>query len=126
MSAALDEDEWDQHRSTVGDGPRPVEDPPPALHFPTLQAFVAHIAYWYRREVFDSYDLVWCKEWWRHPEAVIRFEAMWRTLEPARVAEGGDGISAWLRDHADPHMAQLMNPAGPFRGCTPKGGHSAE
>lgn len=123
MSTGLDVDEWaDVDDSVVAD---PVP-PTPALHFPTLPAFVSHLATWYRREVFDSRERVWCPDWWRHPEAVVRLEAMWRTLEPARIVEHGDGISAWLRDHADVHMAQLMHPAGPFRGCTARGGHSSD
>ena len=27
-------------------------------------------------------------------------------------------MSVWFRDHADPHMAVLMDPDGPFAGAT--------
>src|SRR3954463_7458930 len=48
--------------------------------------------------------------WWRRPEAVIRLEAVWRSFEALRQAPA-TGISVWLRDHADVHMAQLTSPA---------------
>jgi hypothetical protein len=75
--------------------------------------------------VFDSFALVWCPDWWRHPEAVVRLEAMWRSLESLRQ-DSATGISVWLRDHADVHMAALLSPAGPFRGCSAKEGHCKE
>lgn len=117
---SLDVDEWADE--TVDDQAPVVEEPEPTLHFATLPAFVAHLATWYRRDVFDTKERIWCPEWWRHPEAVVRLEAMWRALESLR-GDGATGISAWLRDHADVHMAQLMLPFGTFRGCTARDGH---
>jgi hypothetical protein len=38
-------------------------------------------------------------------------------LEPAT------GMSVWLRDHADHHMTVLLDPDGPFKGCSPEKGH---
>lgn len=130
----LDVDDWADQRAPdpapVADQPRsePASEPaeePPALLFPTLPAFVAHLATWYRREVFDSYERTWCPCWWRHPEAVVRLEAIWRAFEALRT-DPGTGISVWLRDHADVHMAQLLAPTGPFRGCTARDGHSPD
>lgn len=115
----LDVDEW----ATVDDAAPVVGEVPPELHFATLPAFVVHLASWYRREVFDSFELAWCPEWWRHPEAVVRLDAVWRAFESLRT-DPATGISVWLRDHVDVHLPQLMNPKGPFRGCTAKDGHS--
>lgn len=100
-------------------------DTAPALHFPTLPAFVGYLADLYRREVFDSAERTWCPRWWDHPEAVARLEAMWRAFEALRQ-DPATGISIWFRDHADTHMAQLMQPHGPFRGCSAKRGHSVD
>jgi hypothetical protein len=102
-----------------------AEPEAPPLQFPTLPAFVAYLADLYRREVFDSSERVWCPKWWEHPEAIARLEAMWRALEALRQ-DPATGISVWFRDHADVHMAQLMQPHGPFRGCTATRGHSIE
>jgi hypothetical protein len=103
----------------------PAEPEAPPLQFPTLPAFVAYLADLYRREVFDSSERAWCPKWWEHPEAIARLEAMWRALEALRQ-DPATGISVWFRDHADVHMAQLMQPHGPFRGCTATRGHSIE
>jgi hypothetical protein len=125
VSADLYLDEW------AGPGAKDTEHipapgvEPAALHFPTLPAFVAHFVTWYRREVFDSHELTWCPQWWRHPEAVVRLEATWRSFEALRQ-DPATGISVWLRDHADVHMAQLMSPAGPFRGCHARDGHTSD
>ncbi|MFF3571003.1 DUF4913 domain-containing protein [Nocardia jiangxiensis] len=40
-----------------------------------------YLSFVYARQVKDRSDTVWCTEWWRHPEAVIRLEALWRAWE---------------------------------------------
>ena len=102
---------------------RPPEEP--ALRFATLPEFVAHLCFIYRREVADTNSRAWCPSWWLHPEAVIRMEAMWRTLEALRL-DPSMGISTWLIHHVDPHMDRLLDPAGPFRGCSVRRGHSPD
>jgi len=57
-------------------------------------------------------DRRWAANWWEYPEAVLRLDAMWRTWEAARASS--TGMSSWLRDHADYHMAILTSPDGPF------------
>ncbi|MFE1594824.1 DUF4913 domain-containing protein [Nocardia sp. NPDC058705] len=76
----------------------------------------------YSRQVTDISDTVWCPEWWRHPEAMIRLDAVWQTWEHFRL-EGGPGISVWFLDHADKHMAALFDPKGPFKYCSVRNGH---
>lgn len=66
----------------------------------------------------------WCPQWWRHPEAIIRLEALWRAWEHLRL-EPATGMSVWLRDHADHHMTVLLDPDGPFKDCRPDKGHGA-
>jgi len=44
-----------------------------------------------------------------------RLEALWRAWEHLRQ-DPALGMSVWWRDHADPHMAALLDPDGPFAG----------
>ncbi|MCZ2404922.1 DUF4913 domain-containing protein [Paenarthrobacter sp. Z7-10] len=50
---------------------------------------------------------VWCPEWYKHPEALIRMEGIWRAWEHLRM-EPALGVSTWWLNHADPHMRILM------------------
>jgi hypothetical protein len=58
----------------------------------------------------------WCASWFEHPEAVMRFEALWRTWEAGRLNEL-TGTAGWLRDELDHHMPILHSDSGPFAGC---------
>jgi hypothetical protein len=64
----------------------------------------------------------WCPEWWRHPAAVSRLQAVWRGWEYFR-SDPATGASVWWRDHADYQIRQLMDPNGPFRYCSVEDGH---
>ncbi|MEO5316241.1 DUF4913 domain-containing protein [Pseudarthrobacter sp. CC12] len=63
----------------------------------------------YVRDV-DGRAAKWCIEWYFHPEAVSRVEALWRAWEHLRL-DGSTGISVWFKDHADHHMYVLLAPA---------------
>jgi hypothetical protein len=76
----------------------------------------------YRRQVSDLSDTVWCPEWWKHTEAIARLDAMWRAWEHLRQ-DGATGMSVWFLDHADQHMAVLLDPKGPFKYCSVRHGH---
>ncbi len=58
----------------------------------------------------------WCASWWRHAEAIVRLEALWRSWEALRL-DPAFGMATWLRDHLDPQRAVLMGDAGPFQAC---------
>lgn len=89
------------------------------LFYPTLEMFVGnYLLDTYRRPV-SSTSSAWCPEWWRHAEAIVRLEALWRSWEQLRL-DPATGISEWLRDHADHHMAVLLSSDGPLKGCTAK------
>ncbi|MFC3690357.1 DUF4913 domain-containing protein [Aquipuribacter hungaricus] len=119
-------DEWAED---TGAGPEPAdtaspEEDAPQLYFPTVEVFVRELlAPTYRRSL-DGRHRTWCPQWWRHAEAIVRLDALWRAWEHLRL-EPALGISVWLRDHADPHMATLLDPDGPFKGCSPEKGHDA-
>ncbi|MFC7331238.1 DUF4913 domain-containing protein [Marinactinospora rubrisoli] len=59
----------------------------------------------------------WCRQWWKHPEAVSRFHALWHAWEVLRW-EPGTGMAVWYRDHLDYQMTILLGDTGPFRECT--------
>ena len=107
-------DGYDQ--APVFDQPDSPEELPDPV-FSRLQDFVdEYLLVIYRRTV--SGHRTWCAQWWRHPEAWVRLEALWRSWEYLRL-DPGTGMSVWIRDHADQHMAVLMSPDGPFFGCKP-------
>jgi hypothetical protein len=58
----------------------------------------------------------WCDQWWSHPEGLQRIYALWREWERARV---DDSMSAWWRDHLDPHLQALTGEHGAFTACSP-------
>jgi hypothetical protein len=92
----------------------PIGKPEPA--YPNSAAWVA---IWLcpnlEREIKRTFE--WCPQWWDHPEAVQRLEALWRAWEILRL-NGGTGMSTWWVDHADHHLALLCNPdIGPFGHC---------
>ncbi len=123
----LDEDALAQLRASADDAALAALQEPAApdgaaepleLYFPTVLAFVTeHLVPMYRRSV-SANDRTWCAEWWRHPEAIARLEALWQSWEYLRL-DSNLGISVWMRDHLDHHMAVLLDVDGPFKGCTP-------
>ena len=69
----------------------------------------------YRRSL-DGSAVTFCHEWWRHPEAYLRLDALWKSWEFMR-RKPGTGMAVWLRDYCDYHMALLMRENGTFKGC---------
>ena len=59
----------------------------------------------------------WCREWWRHAEAITRLTALWHSWEAMRL-EPGTGIAVWLRDHLDHQLVVLLGRSGPFAQCS--------
>jgi hypothetical protein len=105
------------------DAAEDVPEEGPELVYPSVDLFVAHlIAPTWCRPV-DGRHLTWCPSWWKHPEAIMRLEALWRSWEHLRM-DPATGLSVWMLDHADRHMRILMDPdLGPFKGCHPERGH---
>ena len=116
-------DEWDQAAGlTVLAGAEPAADDEAELLYPDLEAWVTeHFSQLLRR---PEHQLAWCPEWWRHPEAVSRLEAMWRAWEALR-ADPAFGMSTWWIHHADPHLSVLLDKSyGPFTECSLRKGHN--
>ena len=91
--------------------------PEPELVYSSAVEFFAELlAQSYVREVNEGATFAWCPEWYKHPEALIRMEAIWRAWEHLRL-EPALGVSTWWLNHADPHMRILMDKEGPFKKC---------
>ncbi len=88
----------------------------PETYFPSLLAwFEQWLRPVYRRSIRGDLR-EWCPEWWQHAEAISRLEALWRAWEALRL-DPGTGLSVWWRDHADHHLAALLDADGPFKAC---------
>lgn len=117
-------EDFDKHAdpAVAGGPPVHVPEPAPALVYRSVTEFVGGLlAPTYYRKI-DGRTATWCPEWPRHPEAVVRLEALWRAWEHLRH-DPALGMSVWLRDHLDHHLPILLDVTGPFRGCSPERGH---
>lgn len=106
-----------------GDDTADSEDPPPR-RYETLDEFVGEFlvsALWVD---LTGQFRIWCPEWWRHPGAIMRLDALHRAFEALRQ-DPGTGMSTWVLHHADPHMVALTSPQGVFKGCSVESGHDA-
>lgn len=89
----------------------------PPTKYGSVDEFVReYLRHVYKRRI-DGRHRCWAGAWWRYEEAVIRLEALWRSWEHLRL-DPDVGMSVWWRDHADYHMAVLMDPDGPFGDAT--------
>ncbi len=96
----------------------PDADEPPPLYYGSVDEFVREIVCpTFRRRVGERAPRRWDAQWWRNTEAILRLDAIWRAWEHHRL-DPATGISDWLRDHADPQLAVLMDPDGPFKYST--------
>lgn len=99
----------------AGEGEGQPEEPP-APYYSNLGIFVSEYLFPLYRRDLDSPLNRWCEEWWKHEEAQIRLDALWRAWEHLRL-DAGTGPSVWLRDHLDHHMTVLLAADGPFARC---------
>ncbi len=92
-----------------GDQPKPFYDGPEEfLHEQLLPLY---------NRILDTKNGKWCRQWFLHPEAVSRVDALWRAWEHFRL-DGTTGMSVWWKDHTDVHMAVLLSQKGPFHACS--------
>jgi hypothetical protein len=100
---------------TVGTG-EPAEKKGPPPMFDSLEEWVhGWLLPLYPRSL-DGSAVTFCREWWRHPEAYLRLDALWKSWEFMR-RKTGTGMAVWLRDYCDYHMGVLMRENGTFKGC---------
>ena len=90
--------------------------PPPRLLFGSTAQWAEQALFpVYRRDVRRA-GLAWCPVWWAHAEVISRLEALWRAWEHHRQ-DPALGMGIWWKDFADPTMAALLDPGGPFTAC---------
>lgn len=97
----------------------------PTMRYDNLGEFVTYFfAGTYARHIgTGNGSRTWCPWWWKHPEAIMRLDAIWRAWEHLRL-QPDLGLSIWLIHHVDPHMAVLFSAQGPFKGCSQARGHN--
>jgi hypothetical protein len=102
--------QFDDSSETQVDGPAQNEV---QLYFGSVDEFVReYLRHMYKRRI-DGRNRVWAARWWQYGEAIGRLEALWRAWEHLRQ-DPATGMAVWWRDHADYHMAILLDPDGPF------------
>ena len=69
----------------------------------------------FRRTLGGEYR--WCRQWWRHGEAISRLTALWHAWEVLRT-QPGTGIATWYREHLDHQLPVLLGARGPFYQCS--------
>jgi hypothetical protein len=107
--------DWEDEEPDLEDAPSADTEAPEPYYSSMLEWFEGWLRPMYRRSTMgDRRD--WCPQWWQHEEAVSRLDALWRAWETLRL-DPGTGLSVWWRDHADHHMAALLDPDGPFKQC---------
>jgi hypothetical protein len=117
MSAEFGEDAFPDDDAHQAGAAHSHEEPEAELVFESaIKFFVEMLAPSYVRDVNEGAAFAWCPEWYKHPEALIRMEAIWRAWEHLRL-EPAFGISTWWLNHAEPHMRVLMDTRGPFKKC---------
>ncbi|WP_051158434.1 DUF4913 domain-containing protein [Nocardia carnea] len=96
--------------------------PAETLVYPSLEEFCVDFLFPLYAANLHSTAIKWCPSWSVHIAATVRLEALWRSFEHNRL-EGLPGVANWLVSIADPIMAKLMDPDGPFVFCDPIKGH---
>jgi hypothetical protein len=125
MSEDFGEDTFpDEETHPAGPGHSHEEPAAELVYDSAIEFFVELLAPSYVRDVNEGAELAWCPEWYKHPEALIRMESLWRSWEHLRL-EPALGISSWWLNHADPHMRVLMDTKGPFKKCAHDNRHVA-
>ena len=69
----------------------------------------------FRRTLGGEYR--WCRQWWRHGEAISRLTALWHAWEVLRT-QPATGIATWYREHLDHQLPVLLGARGPFYQCS--------
>ncbi|UGQ09023.1 DUF4913 domain-containing protein [Yinghuangia sp. ASG 101] len=143
MTRPVHEDPWGQGIYAAQPTPRASAATPPAAPAPPVLPAGQRDGTVSATRLFDSVEqfvheylariicrrlgqgtAMWCPEWWRHDEAVIRFDCLWRAFE-FFVTDTETGVSTWWLHHADPHLRALLDPDyGPFALCDPEDGHA--
>ena len=114
MSTKTGIDEWDDALDGLAAAATPPDEPPPLVYGSVDEFVREYLITTYRRVIAGTgQGAVWAANWWDYDEAVIRLTALWRSWEQLRL-DPATGMSVWWKDHADHHMAVLLDSRGPF------------
>ena len=105
----------DNVAAAMGEGAGQAQAPPETYFKSMMEWFERWLRPTYRRSTHGDLR-EWCERWWQHAEALSRMDALWRAWEALRL-DPGTGLSVWWRDHADHHLAALLDADGPFKAC---------
>jgi len=78
---------------------------PPALHYATVDEFVREFLVHVLWVDVSAHARIWCPEWWRHPAAIVRLEALHRSFEQLRL-DPGVAARPRRRAHGRAHRPQ--------------------
>jgi hypothetical protein len=93
------------------------DEPPSPLDLRGLVAWVReNVALVLERKIPQSTGPSWCRRWWLHPEALVRFNAARESWLEACVSDGNAKV-VYL-EHLDHQLGALMAADGPFSSCT--------
>jgi hypothetical protein len=53
--------------------------------------------------------LSWDPQWWRYPEVVARFLALYNAWEDAVASDSGSAVSVWWVNHLEPHLRVILD-----------------
>lgn len=88
----------------------------PVPRFASVDAFVqAYVLPNWRHSRSDRQNH-WCYQWWKHAEAITRFEALWEAFEVAR-REPPPAMSLFWVQQVDHHLSLLTAADGTFAQC---------
>ena len=94
----------------------------PELEYATAKDFYnSFLSPTFRRDHAHPDRVRWCKEWWKHGEALFVVIELWNSWEamrpPPPPAPPGVDRAVWFRDYATPLLQGLWDPCGTFSGC---------
>lgn len=82
------------------------------------------LVYWVHTTLSPLYErslraATWCPRWWEHAEALFRLHLVHQSWQVAVASQRDNpqALSDWLLHTADPHLAVLISPSGPFAEC---------
>lgn len=104
---------WELYNVTTTPDEVNADESQEAVHADAVDFFERYFRHVYKRRVGVRNQYRWSARWWEIPEALVRVDAIWRAWE-SLSADPSTGMSSWLRDHADYHMAILLSPDGPM------------
>lgn len=93
------------------------DEPPAPLDLRALIAwFRENVAVVLERKIPQSSAPNWCRSWWLHPEALVRFQGAYESWLEATTSSGNAKVVYF--EHLDHQLGVLMAPDGPFASCT--------